>query len=229
MLQLDIITLYANTLALLNADQDVVIRKAKLGAPLPPELIAKAEELLGVPISEEIKSFYLAANGITLEWSIGELGSENSFYGWLDIWPLHKVVGGEYADENLELTTEQFENAFQEMLEFDYKEGEELAELKKHRMIESHWGVSAYTTIKFDKQATTLFYTDSYGQVPLPLSFSEYVLFAFESLGIDGCRYSLKENEFYASPYSFDSTLQKVKSRFPTTDLCKIEAFCKHP
>jgi len=219
------IEIFNNTLALLRANSLVNIRTADIADPVSPDVISRVEELMNVYLSDEIKDFYLSSNGFTIEWQIDASNSEPEMYGWINIWTLETMIAGENGD--LDINEDSLKLVFEEMLILDHHEDEERAELEKHRILESHWGTASYTTVRFEQQeGISLYFVDNYQQYRLPLNFSAYIEFTAESLGLDGCRSGLKHKDFFKNPYLFDKRLQKLKTIFPSTDLCKIPSFC---
>ncbi len=94
-------------------------------------------------------------------------------YGWIDIWPVEKMIGGENG--NLDITETERNRAFEETIIQDNDDEAKRADLQMHRMLESHWGASIYTTVKFDSEDSALYFVDGYGQYKLPLNFSDYI------------------------------------------------------
>ncbi|HEY1038568.1 MAG TPA: hypothetical protein VGF30_04140 [Bacteroidia bacterium] len=221
--------LFHKTVDMLRGHTEVTLDQSILNDPVSSSVIAKAELLMGMPLSDDIRDFYLQANGFTIKWLLEKSNSSSFLSGWIDVWPLEKMIGGEYADQGLEDI--EIEKAFEEILILDNDSEEERAELCKHRVLESYNGLSSYTTLRFSKyDGVSLHYTDSYRPLEIstiPLSFSEYIKFVFESLGADGCRQALKEKDFFVNPYEFYPELKAIKNEFPATDLHRISAFGK--
>ncbi|MBU3660918.1 MAG: hypothetical protein FGM14_13660 [Flavobacteriales bacterium] len=159
------------------------------------------EHVIQYALPIEIKQFYRAHNGLTLSWTNPDVPSLS---GWIDIWPLERMFGGYYGDNKNPYN----EDGMYELLWFDGHSEEELAFRKQLKMLEPHLGMSSATAIQVKSENDyKLFYSDVDLLIELPLGFSEYVQFLILTAGLNGLRYDLQNDEFYASPESVNFEL----------------------
>lgn len=220
----DIREKYQQLLQQLAANPAVEICSSEIREGVSPETMQRIETLLGHALPSEIAAFYQSANGFLLEWKTKPQDGVPDLHGWIDIWKLEQVITGEY--ENLDIDPAMLKNVFEETLILDFHDDEQREELALHRILESHWGQPAYTTIRFAPDGSvSLWYVDDDQQYQLPLDFDEYIRFILETMGYDTVRHHLCNPLFYTDPYGTEPQLKNVNQLFGFTDICRIPAF----
>lgn len=211
---------YNHTLQLLKENPFAELVSAELHPPAGTEILSRIAELIGQPVPRELLDLYEQANGFTIEWKATD---DSGLYGYFDIWSIERMFTGTFA--NLDIDSDSLRNVFEETLIIDLHEDEQRTTRQKHRMLESHWGQPAYTTITIENDRMKLWYLDDDQIIPLPLSLEEYIRLLFESMGLDSVRHYLQFPEFFKTPYTTEPRLKKVQQLFPSTDLLRIPAF----
>lgn len=208
----------------LKANPAIAISSFELREGVSPETIARIETLTGHPLPPELAAFYTSANGFLLEWQSYAGEGIPALHGWIDIRKLEQLITGEY--ENLDIDPEELNSVFEETLILDFHDDKQRAERALHRVLESHWGQPAYTTIRFAPDGSiSLWYVNDDELIQLPMTFDEYIRFTIETLGFDTVRYYLSQESFYTDPYGTEPALKNLNKVVGFTDVCSIRPF----
>lgn len=215
---------YQQLLQQLNANPAVEICSYEIREGVSPETISHIENLTGHSLPADLATYYKSSNGFLLEWQTKPLEGVTALHGWIDIRKLEQLVTGEY--ENLDIDPEMLSNVFDETLILDFHDDDQRAERALHRVLESHWGQPAYTTIRFAPDGTTsLWYVNDDELIPIPMTFDEYISFTLETMGYDTVRHYLSEKSFYSDPYGTEPALKNINQLFGFTDICRVRSF----
>lgn len=111
------------------------------------------------------------------------------------------------------------ENDTENKLWCDWYEEDDIAEMKKHRIVERLHGDDAYITVKFDGDQYNLYFVDgdliNFGgskELPkLPLTITQYVKIITAYFGVYSLRYHLHKEDFYSNPKKYISEYNLLK------------------
>jgi hypothetical protein len=122
---------------------------------------------------------------------------------------------------------DMLENKTENKLYADWYQPEDIAEIKKHRILEMLNGTDCYVTIVFNKgNDYTLYYVPDDGVnfggskmlAKIPLTIEQYVQIVFGYYGVYSVRHHLHKPEFYQDPQSFIPEYALLKLAFPDFD-----------
>ena len=148
------------------------------------------EEEYGIIINDDVFAFYNNLNGAELEWSFKK--NDTSINGFLCMTSFIELL-----DENTE-----------GKLWVDWYEGEDIKEIKKHRILEYIVGTDYFVTVKFESNGDYKLYYVPEGSVnhrgsknlhEIPLTIKQYFNVINSYLGFSNIRYHLHKKEFYSA------------------------------
>lgn len=166
----------------------------KINKGISPDKLARVEQAAQIKIPVELIEFYGTVNGCSLNWQL-EVDGE-PLYGFWDLWPAEKVFFGPSG----RLNQKNAQNVFEDILWNDFFEEDQICELKKHKVIESIEGESAYVTLKPEGGKFNLFYVNEGEYNKISLGFRDYLAFVFETYGISNIREEMQKKSFLQNP-----------------------------
>lgn len=183
-----------NKIRTLQVLEGVEIIEHHINKGIAGEKLEKIETTLGYELPPEMVNFYTAINGFQLQWRY-ELKTKE-LYGFWDVWSLERLFFGWDG----KITKSNATNPFEDILWNDEYEVHEIKELKKHKVIESIEGESAYVTCKIENRKLALFYVNENSVKMLSLDFENYMQIIIDTLGIGDIRAKLAKPKFFENP-----------------------------
>ena len=195
--KIDFYNLAKSKIVALKSTTGFEVYDYKIKKGITASKIEKLEKIMGFEIPDEMKNFYCSMNGCMLNWAYED--DKIELNGFWDIWPLEWVFFG--WEGNVSLTN--FKNPFEDILWNDYYEEKEIAELKKHKVLEPIEGEDSHVTCKLGDGEIELFYVEDGKCKLLPIKLLNYFHLIIESLGVGEIRSQIKKPKFVENPLVF--------------------------
>ncbi|NOQ24884.1 MAG: hypothetical protein GQ564_05925 [Bacteroidales bacterium] len=156
-------------------------------------IIKKVEEILGANLFNEMRDFYSKCDGFTIQWYTQKPGAQSNV-GSCMISSLQNYISGTPYDEPSLKDTYRYKNYL-----WDETDNEELIEyLERNIFIVDYVDLKANVFVVFDaskgEKLQLILYKYPHQQIPLSLSFREYVIWADKLRAMQGWQEIFIEN-----------------------------------